>query len=100
MEQAQADEKGEVGEEGLNESQTSLVGDSEDGMLDANQGIGSMSPAMKKDRDNHKRKIQTLEKKLKDEDFQNRRIIQNKKGEFVEYGNIIQIMHVQSQCYI
>ena len=44
---------------------------------------------MKKDKDNYKKKIQGLEKKLCDEDLQNDRAIKNKMGEFVEYGNII-----------
>lgn len=83
--------------EEMNESATSLVGDSEDGIVDpANQGVSSMSSAMRKDQDNQKRKIQTLEKKLRDEDFQNSRIIQNRKGEFIEYGNTVQLLHVSS----
>lgn len=92
-------------EESEENCEGSLVGDDDDLIDDAQKGqaqssVRTLSAGMKKDRDNYKKKIQVLEKKLMDEEVQNQRIIQSRKGEFVEYGNIIQLLHVESQCYI
>lgn len=59
-----------------------------------------MSSAMKKDRDNFIKKLQQLERKLKEEEDQNGNNFNNKKGNFVEYGNEIQLLHVDSNCFM
>jgi len=69
--------------------------------LNKNSGKRSaMSAGMKKDRDNFKKKLQQLERKLKEEEGQNQKALNMRRGEFVEYGNEIQLLHVDSQCYM
>ena len=41
-------------------------------------------------------KIEQYERKLKEEERQTHRYIQSRMGEVVEYGNEIQLLHVQS----
>ena len=62
--------------------------------------VNTMSAGMKKDRDNFKKKLQQLERKLKEEEAQNQKIFNMRKGEFVEYGNEIQLLHVDSNCFM
>ena len=59
-----------------------------------------MTAGMKKDRDNFKKRLQQLERKLKDEDAQNQKICITRRGEFVAYGNELQLLHVDSNCYM
>jgi hypothetical protein len=42
---------------------------------------------VKRDRDNYKKKLKQLERKLREEEVQNQKIFLTRKGEFVEYGN-------------
>ena len=59
-------------------SEGSLVEDDEEGLEESQKVLGGamqLNAGMKKDRDNYKRKIQGLEKKLIDEDLQNERTI-------------------------
>ena len=62
--------------------------------------VNTMNAGMKKDRDNFKKKLQQLERKLKEEEGQNQKALNMRRGEFVEYGNEIQLLHVDSQCYM
>lgn len=55
---------------------------------------------MKLDKEMQKLKIKQLERKLRDEEAINMRTFNFKKGAYVEYGNTIQLLHVQSQCFI
>ena len=59
-----------------------------------------MNAGMKRDMENYKKKIQQLYKKLQEEEIQNQRSYSMRKGEFVEYGNEIQLLHVNSNCFI
>lgn len=51
--------------------------------------VRPLSAQMKKDRDNYKKKVQALERKMKDEEVQNRKNFHLRMGEYVEYGNEI-----------
>lgn len=59
-----------------------------------------MNPGMKKDRDTYRKKLKVLERKLKDEEIQNNKIFNMRRGEYVQYGNIIQLLHVDSNCFV
>lgn len=55
---------------------------------------------MKLERENFKKKLSQLERKLKEEEIQNQKQYNLRKGEFVEYGNEIQLLHVDSNCFL
>lgn len=55
---------------------------------------------MKLERENFKKKLSQLERKLKEEEIQNQKQYILRKGEFVEYGNEIQLLHVDSNCFL
>ena len=48
-----------------------------------------MNAQMKRDKENFKKKLMALERKLKDEERQNENTVKFNKGGVVEYGNII-----------
>ena len=62
--------------------------------------LASVSTALKRDRDNYKKKLKQLERKVKEEEVQNKKIFNMRKGEFVEYGNELQLLHVDSHCFL
>jgi hypothetical protein len=55
---------------------------------------------MKRDRDAFKMKLKQLERKLRDEEYQNQKQFKFKQGEYVEYGNTIMLLHVDSECFV
>jgi hypothetical protein len=59
-----------------------------------------MTKTIKKDIEMYKQKIKQLERKLIDEENLNSKTFNFRKGEYVEYGHIIQLMHVDSGCFI
>jgi hypothetical protein len=91
-----ADDEGdqEENEDELNKSATSFFGNA------GKAKISTMSDNMRKDRDNFKKKLQQLERKLKDEELTNMKIFNMRKGEFVVYGSEIQLLHVDSNCFL
>lgn len=62
---------------------SSFFGDKNSKKLTARQ------ESMRKDRDNFRRKLCVLEKKMQEEETMNNKHFQRKMGEFVEYGNEI-----------
>lgn len=60
----------------------------------------NMNIQMKRDREHFKHKLMSLERKLKDEEDQNNTTIKMYRSRMVEYGNTIQLLHVQSQCFV
>ena len=60
----------------------------------------SMNAGMKQDRENFLKKLKGLERKLKEEEATNQKSFRMRLGEFVEYGNEIQLLHVDSGCFI
>ena len=46
-----------------------------------------LSAGMKRDKESFIQKLQSLNKKIIEEEYQNSRQLQNRKGEFIEYGN-------------
>ena len=65
-----------------------------------NNKLSAVSQAVKRDSDNYKKKLKVLERKLKEEDVQNKKIFNMRKGEFVEYGNELMLLHVDSKCFL
>lgn len=59
-----------------------------------------MSVAQRKDKESSIRKLQTLDNKINEENKQNAKNLAIRKGEFVEYGNEVQLLHVDSGCYL
>jgi hypothetical protein len=55
---------------------------------------------MKRERDNFKLKIRQLMRKLKDENDLNDKQYKFKAGNYVEYGAEIQLLHVDSGCFV
>jgi hypothetical protein len=60
----------------------------------------ALSQQMKRDRDHYKRKVQALERKMKDEAVQNKKSFLVRMGEYVEYGNEIQLLHVDTESFV
>lgn len=59
-----------------------------------------LNPSRKKDRDTFKKKLAQLERKLREEENQNNRTFEARKGEIVEYGHEIQLLHLDSLKYL
>ena len=59
-----------------------------------------LTASMKRDRDISKQKIKQLLRKLKDEDDINTKNFNFRLGSYVEYGSEIQLLHVDSGCYV
>lgn len=59
-----------------------------------------MSQASKKDKESFIKKLQGLDKKINEENRQNDKNLAMRKGEYVEYGNEVQLLHVDSGCYL
>lgn len=59
-----------------------------------------MPAGMKDDKNEQKKKLEALEAKLKDEEESNDMTFRRKLGGFVEYGNSLQLLHVDSNCFM
>ena len=54
----------------------------------------------KKERDIFKKKLKQLERKLNEEEIQNMRFYTSRLGHLVMYGHEIQLLHVDSNCFL
>jgi hypothetical protein len=48
----------------------------------------------------YKKKLETLKKKMMDEQDSNSKLVERRKGEHVQYGSEIQLFHIDSQTYV
>jgi Inositol 1,4,5-trisphosphate/ryanodine receptor len=48
----------------------------------------------------YKKKLALLKKKMLDEEETNRKLVERRLGEFVQYGSEIQLFHIDSESYL
>jgi hypothetical protein len=70
------------------------------GLNNNNQKFKTLSATMKKEKESFLKKLKVLERKLKEEDNQNQRIVNMRRGEYIEYGNEVILLHVDSNCFL
>jgi hypothetical protein len=85
---------GDDGNDVSRASQTSFFGQA------ANMDQRALPASQKQDKEAFKVKLTQYERKLREEETQAQRYIAGRMGEIVEYGNDIQLLHVDSGKYL